>query len=523
MDICLQYGERPLCIPWDGIDRVTRVQSKALPDADKETEQPIAGPGFPMRLLTENVVSTGNVDSVHPTEAGHRTLAWLPVHGSIPSPIHPQTSGAIEPLGTLPQVAAKKKPSSVPLAVIRADVPRPEPILSRELHPDDPSLFLVSGDCFPGKVMAGDEENVVFQSPLFEKTDVPASQVRGMRIVDFQGADALDRATRSRLLTLPRVQRKNPPTHLVVARDGDLLRGRLMSFNRDELTMEVRGEERTLTMKNVAEIIWLEPAPPAAPPEPDSSPSDDTVTADTSNDPSGGDMDGLYQVILDQGARVSISPESVTRETLSGEHPVLGKCTLPWEKVNRLVLGNSIRLDASRNRFGKWKLQNAADPKFVNEGSEQNDAPSDTALDRLIGQQAAEQDLLKLDGTPFRISDYRGQILILDFWASWCGPCLQGMPRIHQISREYQDAGVEVVFVNLEETEDRIRMLLERLEITPTIALDVDGSFSKQYAVQAIPQTVVIDRDGTIIKIFVGSGDETEANLIRLLNDLTKS
>jgi thiol-disulfide isomerase/thioredoxin len=178
----------------------------------------------------------------------------------------------------------------------------------------------------------------------------------------------------------------------------------------------------------------------------------------------------------------------------------------------------------SRSRFGKWKLQNAPDPKFVTEGtSEQSDAPVDTAQDRLVGKPAPGQDLLKLDGTPFRIADYRGKVLILDFWASWCGPCIQSMPRIHQISRQFTDAGVEAVFVNIEESEDRVRTLLERLELVPTVALDTEGSFAKQYAVQAIPQTVVIDRDGTILKVFVGAGEKTHQELVQLLTELAKN
>jgi peroxiredoxin len=97
------------------------------------------------------------------------------------------------------------------------------------------------------------------------------------------------------------------------------------------------------------------------------------------------------------------------------------------------------------------------------------------------------------------------------------------MPRIHQVSREYTDAGVEAVFVNIEESEDRVRALLERLELVPTVAMDGDGAFSKQYAVQAIPQTVVIDRDGVVLKVFVGSGEDTEQELIRVLNELTRN
>jgi peroxiredoxin len=97
------------------------------------------------------------------------------------------------------------------------------------------------------------------------------------------------------------------------------------------------------------------------------------------------------------------------------------------------------------------------------------------------------------------------------------------MPRIHQISRQFTDAGVEAVFVNIEESEDRVRTLLERLELVPTVALDTEGSFAKQYAVQAIPQTVVIDRDGTILKVFVGAGEKTHQELVQLLMELSKN
>jgi thiol-disulfide isomerase/thioredoxin len=509
--LCLEYTFGSVCIPWQKIDRISRVRIAPTSPATTPSDA-----NRSMRLVTQEVVSTGRVHSVFQSETGTRTLMWLPVNSETATPIHSGVDGAIEPLASAPLDSDLKGVRTPSKAVVRADTPNPDPPPSRDLHPDEPSLFLINGDCFPGKVMAGTEQQVKFQSSWFERTSVPADQVRGARIVDYQGADAIDRATRARILTLPRVQRRNPPTHLVVARDGDLVRGRLISFDRDEIHMEIRGEERTLAMKNVAEIIWLEAAPSIAT-------ETDERSTDESNQTSSM-QEGIYQVLLEQGARISISPESVTDEELNGVHPLLGECSIPWDKVTRLMLGNTIRSDASKSRFGKWKLLNAPDPKFVNEGStEQNDAPVDTAQDRLIGKPAPDQELLKLDGTPFRMDDYRGKVLILDFWASWCGPCLKSMPRIHQIAREHTDAGVDAVFVNLEESEDRVRGLLERLEVVPQVAMDTDGSFAKQYAVQAIPQTVVIDRDGTIVRVLVGAGEQTEQELIRILSDLTKN
>jgi thiol-disulfide isomerase/thioredoxin len=521
--VALEYPGGWLQLPWNAIERISRIRATRSPEPSASED------GRTMRLTTDESVSTGRLDSVAVTKSGTRMLMWRPSTASMAAPIRPDIDGEIEPVRAAMEASEKKNARAPAMAVIRADGAKPELAPSRELRSDEPSLFLVTGDCFPGKVIAASAEELEFESSLFERNRVPANQVRGVRVVDYQGVDAIDRATRTRILTLPRVQRKNPPTHLVVSRDGDMLRGRLISFDRDELRIEVRGAEQTLPMKHVAELIWLEPAPVLAATlssqsveSPDKSATESP--AETEKDAVTKSVQGLYQVLLEQGSRISIAPEKVLDDALVGSHALLGPCNLPWERISRMSLGNSVRADASRSRFGKWKLLHAQDPKFVKEGtSEQNDAPADTAQERLLGKLAPDQELPKLDGTPFRLSDYRGKIVILDFWASWCGPCIQSMPRIHQVSREYTDAGVEAVFVNIEESEDRVRALLERLELVPTVAMDGDGAFSKQYAVQAIPQTVVIDRDGVVLKVFVGSGEDTEQELIRVLNELTRN
>jgi thiol-disulfide isomerase/thioredoxin len=141
---------------------------------------------------------------------------------------------------------------------------------------------------------------------------------------------------------------------------------------------------------------------------------------------------------------------------------------------------------------------------------------------RLIGQGAPEFDLQKIDGTPFRLKDMRGKILILDFWATWCGPCIRSIPTLIDVSKEYKDAGVELVLVNLEEPEKRVRPFLERFKTIPTVVLDTDGSVSKQYAVSAIPHTVLIDRDGGIVDVFIGASEENELALRKKIEELNK-
>jgi thiol-disulfide isomerase/thioredoxin len=522
-----RISKRPLPI-------IDDVQPKTIAEAQKLVIQ---------RLITDDAVSTGRIASVSQHTPSSKTFTWLAKNAIAAVALNPRADGAIEPM--LIQLAGsnpKRTRSTEPLASVRADTPANENDVGRPLKPEDPSLFLFSGDCFPAMVRRGDAEEFFFESTLFPKQSIEQALVRGVRFVDYRGVDKIDRATRLRLLTLPRVQRNNPPTHLVVSRDGDLLRGKLIHFDRDQLVLDVRGEQRTVLVKNIAELIALDPAPKLEQPNEPNDPSDPTDPTDPT-DPSGKQektdpakpadsaepeapaqiaSSDVYQIILEQGARVSISPQSVDADELKGIHPQLGECSLPWSSVVRISLGDAIAVDASQSRYGKWKLQHAPDPKFVSDSEQSNDRPNDTPQMRMIGQGAPEFDLMKIDGTPFKLKENRGKILIVDFWATWCGPCIRSIPSLIEISKEYKEAGVELVLVNCEEPETRVRPFLERLKSIPTVLLDTDGTVSKQYNVAAIPQTVLIDRDGGIVEVLVGASDENEEILRKKIEGLIK-
>jgi thiol-disulfide isomerase/thioredoxin len=494
-------------------------QPKTIAEAQKIVVQ---------RLITDDAVSTGRIASVSQHTPSSKTFTWLAKNAVAPVALNPRADGAIEPMVT--QLAGSTQKRTKPnenLANVRTDTPPNENDVGRPLKPEDPSLFLFSGDCFPAMVRRGDAEEFFFESTLFPKQSIEQALVRGVRFVDYRGVDKIDRATRLRLLTLPRVQRNNPPSHLVVSRDGDMLRGKLIHFDRDQLVVDVRGEQRTILVKNIAELIALDPAPkleqPNDPTEP-AQPTDPAQSTDSAEPqvPAPIASNDVYQIILEQGARVSIVPESVDAEELKGTHPQLGECSLPWSSVVRISLGDAIAVDASQNRYGKWKLQHAPDPKFVSESEGGNDRPNDTPQMRMIGQGAPEFDLMKIDGTPFKLKENRGKILIVDFWATWCGPCIRSIPSLIEISKEYKEAGVELVLVNCEEPETRVRPFLERLKSIPTVVLDTDGTVSKQYNVAAIPQTVLIDRDGGIVEVLVGASDENEEILRKKIETLIK-
>jgi thiol-disulfide isomerase/thioredoxin len=513
----IELSGKKLQIPLTQIKRISK-----RPVANLDSTQPEKS--VVQRLITDDAVSTGRISSVVEQSPESRTFGWQAKHAISSVPLNPKSDGAIEPV--LPQSAGssqRRTRATEPVAVVRADGLPVENDFGRPLKPEDPSLFLFSGDCFPAVIRRGDSQEFYFESSLFPKQSISQSLVRGLRFVDYRGIDKLDRATRLRLLTLPRVQRSNPPTHLVVSRDGDLLRGKMILFDRDQLVMDVRGEERTVLVKNIAEWIALDPAPELSnPSEPSENTEPDQANKEPSQEAQQVAQADVYQINLEQGARVSIQPVSVDTDSLKGIHPQLGECSLPWSSVVRISLGAAIAMDASQNRFGKWKLQHAPDPKFVSEPDGPNDRPNDTPQMRMIGQGAPEFDLMKLDGTPYKLKENRGKIIILDFWATWCGPCIRSIPTLIEVSREYKDSGVELVLVNCEEPEARVRPFLERLKSIPTVVLDSDGSVGKQYNVAAIPQTVLIDRDGGIVEVFIGASDENEQLLRKKIDELLK-
>ena len=110
----------------------------------------------------------------------------------------------------------------------------------------------------------------------------------------------------------------------------------------------------------------------------------------------------------------------------------------------------------------------------------------------------------------FRLSDYRGNIVVVNFWASWCGPCREEMPLLNELHKKYEPLGFTVLGVNVEEDARNARGFLKNFPVDFPVVLDNKNQVSKKYNVIAMPTTVVVDRDGNVRFLHKGykSGDE---------------
>lgn len=131
-----------------------------------------------------------------------------------------------------------------------------------------------------------------------------------------------------------------------------------------------------------------------------------------------------------------------------------------------------------------------------------------------LGEPAPDFELDLLDGGTVRLSDHKGKhVVILDFWATWCGPCVRALPVVAGVAKDYADKGVVFYAANLEEEPDTIRRTLERREIECAVALDTDGGVSDDYEVRGIPHMTIIDKEGVIQVVHVGFGADQEQQL----------
>jgi len=129
---------------------------------------------------------------------------------------------------------------------------------------------------------------------------------------------------------------------------------------------------------------------------------------------------------------------------------------------------------------------------------------SSLAASGLAGRSAPDFALKSASGENLRLSEYRGNVVMINFWATWCGPCRQEMPLLDDLYNRYQRVGFSLLGVNIDDDSRRAMRMIEELGVSFPVLFDADKEVSKLYQVEAMPVTVLLDREGTVRHVHHG-------------------
>jgi len=144
--------------------------------------------------------------------------------------------------------------------------------------------------------------------------------------------------------------------------------------------------------------------------------------------------------------------------------------------------------------------------------------PPGPVTPNLSGKAAANFKLKSLGGREYSLQALRGKVVLLDFWATWCGPCKKDLPALERLHQEFKNQGLVLLGFNVGEDQDVVSKFLATTKLSYPIVLTAGTGTTQSYSVAAYPTVVLIDREGTIVFYHVGSGSEAglRASLAKL-------
>ena len=336
-------------------------------------------------------------------------------------------------------------------------------------------------------------------------------------VAEFGNGNLVQKARRELLLTIPRLKKELPPKNILCARNHDLFRGDVVALNERQIRVRADGDLVTFPREVVGSIVWLhaehlaregeeesgDSKPDAAPTKPNKS---DIATTPESN--AGGEV----QFVLERNRRWSSVVNGWKEDQFMGQSSTLGGCKIPFDEVLELRMG-SYTNQSKDVPYADWVAQLAPSPKLETAAAGAGSSTGFGENSELIGQKFDSMQLTMLSGKNPRLKDFHGKVVVLDFWATWCGPCVKSLPKIQDVVAGFSDDQVILIAVNQEESHKQVKQFLEqkKLELN-NVALD-SGTLSRKFKVDAIPQTVIIDAEGTVRHVKVGSTPDMESKL----------
>ena len=341
-------------------------------------ETPPAIGGQPGVLELDDVRLPGRLVDGHEQPAAS-ALVWQPRGCTNSSPLRPGVSGRIvyrEPPKPQPVQHRTTPPPQGPGAFVvgfLSALGGNQPVQSTGKRK---ALYLRSGDVIPSEITGIDEQGVSFRTALSASTFVAHDKVKAVELAFTTDTPIrLNKAKKDRLLTLPRMQKENPPTHLICSRNGDFLRGRLIKLDNQKLQIEIRLETQEIPRDRLSLIVWLH--------------SDELDPSRINPAAASAAVGTRVQAVCNDGIRLTFLADKLAGDTLTGKSDVLGPCQVALREVGQLLIGRGIEKAAESLVYQQWKLQNATEPKAfqADSGSSASGRPAGTES-ALVGKPA---------------------------------------------------------------------------------------------------------------------------------------
>lgn len=138
-------------------------------------------------------------------------------------------------------------------------------------------------------------------------------------------------------------------------------------------------------------------------------------------------------------------------------------------------------------------------------------------IEETMGKAAPLFELKDLSDRKVSLSEFKGKVVLINFWATWCIPCREEMPSLNKLFNRFKERGLTVLGISINSSKRSIQGFLKEVPLSFPILLDSNGKVSRDYKVFAYPTTILIDREGRLREKFIGETDWTAPDVIRII------
>jgi peroxiredoxin len=143
-------------------------------------------------------------------------------------------------------------------------------------------------------------------------------------------------------------------------------------------------------------------------------------------------------------------------------------------------------------------------------------------IEDVMGKEAPQFTLKNLSGEEISLASFRGKVILINFWATWCKPCKVEMPSLNELYNTFKDRGLVVLGISIDSSEKPVEKFLKKIPLDFPILLDSEVEVPKEYKVFAYPSTFLIDKRGVLKEKFIGEIDWSEREIIERVEGYLK-